>query len=158
MWSLYRTAGPLDSVDIPAPLGGIIFTPGRDLVSCQYGYRSRGDDGHRLDGWPEEWGPSPATRQIRLSPTPTVPGTRVGIAIHGAGSWKPFWVAPTPTDFMMLLACFTQAYVVECLNRPDGDEAEDESRPPACHNRVAVLLRDRAPEVDAAAFLDHLCQ
>ncbi|MFC9625469.1 hypothetical protein ACFTXM_37765 [Streptomyces sp. NPDC056930] len=127
-------------------------------MSCQYGYRWRGDDGHRLDGWPEEWGVIASRAADPFVADTSVPGTRVGIAIHGAGSWKPFWVAPTPTDFMMLLACFTQAYVVECLNRPDSDEAEDESRPPACHNRVAVLLRDRAPEVDAAAFLGHLCQ
>jgi hypothetical protein len=90
-------------------------------------------------------------------------GTRVGIAIHGAGSWKPYWVAPTLADFVTLLTCFTEtyvveAYVVERANRSDDDEDDHEIWPPAYHERLAALLRDHAPGVDAAAFLDYLCQ
>ncbi len=87
-----------------------------------------------------------------------VPGTRVGIAIHGTGSWKPFWIAPTLADFLILLACLTQAYVVEHLNRPSEDEDDNESWPPTYHDRLAALLSDHAPGVDATAFLNYLCQ
>ena len=140
MWSLYRVAGPLD-------------TPGRDLTHYQSCYRRHGHDGHRLDEWVVIADHS-ADPFIADSATA---GTRVGIAIHGAGSWKPYWVAPTPADFVTLLTCFTEAYVVERANRSD-DEDDYEIWPPAYHERLAALLRDHAPGVDAAAFLDYLRQ
>ncbi|MEU9619030.1 SMI1/KNR4 family protein [Streptomyces sp. NPDC048155] len=158
--SLYGTSGPLDTLDIPAPLGGIILTPARGLVPYQSGYRWHGNDGHRMVGWPDEWVVIADHSGDPFVADTAAPGTRVGIAMHGTGSWRPFWVAPTVADFVLLLACFTQAYVVEYLNRPDDaeDEGEDESWPPAYHARVAALLRDRAPAVDATALLDYLNQ
>ncbi|MFF1648611.1 hypothetical protein [Streptomyces sp. NPDC058240] len=156
--SLYGTSGPLDTVNIPAPLGEITLTPGRDLVSYQSGYRWHGNDRHRLNEWPDEWVVIADHSGDPFIADTAVPGTRVGIAVHGTGSWKPFWVAPTPADFVMLLACFTQAYVVEHLNGPGGEEDDYESWPPAYHDQLAALLRGRAPEVDATAFLKYLCQ
>lgn len=156
--NLYGTSGPLDTVNIPAPLGGITLAPARDLVSYQSCYRWHGNDGHRLNEWPDEWVVIANHSGDPFIADTAVPGTRVGIAIHGTGSWKPFWIAPTPADFLMLLACLTQAYVVEHLNRPGEDEDDDESWPPTYHDRLAALLSDHAPGVDATAFLNYLCQ
>ncbi|MDV9194219.1 SMI1/KNR4 family protein [Streptomyces sp. Wh19] len=156
--SLYGTYGPLGTVDVPAPLGSMTLTPARDLVSYQSGYRRHSNQGHRLNEWPDEWVVIADHSGDPFIADTAVPGTRVGIAVHGTGSWRPFWVAPTPADFVMLLACFTESYVVEYLNGPGGDEDDEESRPPAYHDRLAALLRDRAPAVDAVEFLKYLCQ
>lgn len=159
LWSLYSSAGPLDRIDIPAPLGAITFAAGRDLVPYQSGYRWHGNDKHRLEEWPDSWVVVADHSADPFVADTASPGTPVGVAIHGAGQWRPFWIAPTPTAFITLLACFTQAYVIEHLNHVDDDDDDqsgDESWPPAYHGRLASLLAEHAPEVDASAFLDYL--
>ncbi|MGC0419317.1 hypothetical protein [Embleya sp. AB8] len=161
---LYATAGPVHRVHIPAPLGGITLTPGRELAAYQSGYRTNGNDGRRQAGWPDSWVVVADHSADPFIADTGTPGTPVGIAMHGSGSWRPYWVARTPTDFLGLLACFTQAYVVEYLNGPDDDAGAsadadaDEIRPPAYHDRLAALLHASEPGVDVAAFLDYLSQ
>ncbi|MFJ9841380.1 hypothetical protein ACIRYZ_13075 [Kitasatospora sp. NPDC101155] len=55
-------------------------------------------------------------------------------------------------------ACLAQAYVVEHLHHPGEDEDGHENWPPAYHSRLAALLSERAPGVDAMAFLNYLCE
>jgi len=118
LWSLYSSAGPLDRIDIPAPLGAITFAAGRDLVPYQSGYRWHGNDGHRLEEWPDSW---------------------IVIADHSADPFVADTASPgTPVGV------------------DDEDQSEDESWPPAYHGRLASLLAEHAPEVDASAFLDYL--
>jgi hypothetical protein len=159
MRAFYGTTGPLCQLDIPAPLGAITFVPGRDLVAHQYGYRWDARDGQRLDAWPAAWVVLADHAGDPFIADTAIPGTPVGIAIHGVGQWTPYWVAPTLADFIALLACFVQAYVVEYHHRGNRDEDHDDPDlmwPPAYHQRIDALLRERAPAVDAAAFTEYL--
>ncbi|GAA1222936.1 hypothetical protein GCM10009665_11470 [Kitasatospora nipponensis] len=144
--NLYATFGPLDPVHIPAPLGGITLVPARDLVSRQSCYRWHGTGGHRLEGWPDAWVVITDHSGDPFIADTAAPGTRVGIAVHGTGSWRPFWVAPTPADFLVLLACLTQAYAVEHLGRSGEAEGDDdESWPPGSPSSWPTMRRESMP-------------
>jgi hypothetical protein len=127
-----------------------------DLVAYQSGYRWHGHDGRRLDEWPAAWVVVADQAGDPFVADTGVAGARVGVALHGTGSWRPYWVAPTLADFLTLLACFVRAYVVERLSQPGGEDEDDETWPPAYHERFGLLLRQHAPAVDATAFLEYL--
>jgi hypothetical protein len=160
MWEFYTCAGPLQRVQVPPE---VTLMPGRELVAYQSGYRWHGADGMRLgEAWPDSWiaiGDSAADPFIADT---AMPGTPVGIAVHGTGAWEPFWVAPTLADFVRLLACYTEIRHRYDGSGPVDDDGEEAFEawlaawPTAYEGQLVDLLRTHAPAVDADAYLEYL--
>ena len=148
----YATAGAGLPEHIPAPLGEISVFPIAKLVEAQGGYRWNAQTGEPLHGWLGAWVVVAAQEGDPFIADTGTPGTPVGVAVHGSGTWQPHWVAPTFRDFLALLTAFTYGYVVDYLGA-DDDQATDDM---AYLTIVKARLHEIAPAAGADAFLTYL--
>jgi hypothetical protein len=148
----YAAAGAGLPEHIPAPLGEISLFPIAKLVDAQAGYRWNARTRVPLDGWPSTWVVVAGQEGDPFIADTGAPGTPVGVAVHGSGTWQPRWIAPTFRDFLDLLTAFTYGHVVDYLAGDDDQAADDMAYLATVEDR----LRSIAPDVDAEAFLAYL--
>ena len=83
-----------------------------------------------------------------------VPGTPISLAMHGAGSWRPITVAPTPASFLAAVAAWLR--VLQTYDGEHLDEKNDFTVKPGFYQALKAHLRTVLPDDCVSALTQYL--